>query len=134
MSDRPQQPAIINERAAPSEKDSIMTDAIKAPGILLRTIYRLHADDAEQFSVLVSRMATDARKKSGCVFLDATRNIDDPTTFHLMEGWVSKEDIEGLMASEDFRSVLHEALKLRIVKRFGTLFVASGQQTLEMPT
>lgn len=114
--------------------ETIVNDALNSPAFLIMTTYRLHLDDVGHFRSLASRMAADARQRAGCLFLDAAQDVDEPTTFHLMEGWSSQEAFEAHVASTGFQSVLHDAMRLRILDRFGTLFTVSGEQALDMPS
>ena len=109
-----------------------MNDATNPTAFLIKATYRLHSDDIEQFRSLASRMAANARKRSGCIFQDATQNVDDPGTFNLMQGWSDRESFDAYIASAEFQSVLHDAMRLRILDHFGTLFLVSGEQALEM--
>jgi len=79
-------------------------------------------------------MATEAKSRSGCVFLSAAQDVQDPSTFYLTEGWLSQDALNAHLASQEFQAILKDALQLHIVERFGTIFFVSGAQALDMPS
>jgi quinol monooxygenase YgiN len=66
--------------------------------------------------------------------MDAAQSVDDPGTFNLMQGWSNRESYDAHVASAEFQSVLHDAMRLRILDHFGALFVVLGEEEIEMPS
>ncbi len=58
----------------------------ETPALLIYTTYRLLPDDVAAFRSLAWRMATAAKARDGCVFLDGAQDANDPATFRLIEG------------------------------------------------
>ena len=52
----------------------------ETPALLIYATYRLVPDDVEAFRSLASRMATTAKSRDGCAFLDVAQDLSDPAT------------------------------------------------------
>ena len=111
-----------------------MNSPASVPAFVINTTYRIDREDVSAFAALCSRMAINAAKREGCAFLHATQDVLDPATFHLFEGWLSQEAFDAHLASGDFQGVLRDAMRLRIVERFGDIIFVSGMKKLDMPT
>ncbi|MEG3175362.1 antibiotic biosynthesis monooxygenase [Sphingomonas sp. RB3P16] len=111
-----------------------MVDANATPAFLIVANYVLDPADAEAFQRIAARMAEQAKRRPGNVFLNAARDVADPNIFHLTEGWASQEALDEHFRSDAFQAVLSEALALRIVARSGSIFFISGAQALDMPS
>jgi len=61
-----------------------MTDT---PTILIYATYRIQLSDVEAFRGIASRMASAAKLRDGCVFLDVTEEVGAAGTFRLIEAW-----------------------------------------------
>ncbi|WP_174297091.1 putative quinol monooxygenase [Sphingomonas bacterium] len=108
-----------------------MTDT---PGLLGYTIYRLATDDVDAFQSLALRMATMAKARDGCSFLDVARDASDPATFRLIEGWRDQAALDAHGASDEFQAVMKEAAALKIVGRSIDIYSVAGKQAVDMPS
>jgi quinol monooxygenase YgiN len=111
-----------------------MTTQHSVPAFLVRARYVIDPPDTPEFKAIVMRMAAHANSQQGCCFLNAAQDVLDPNTFHLVEGWASREAFQAFGATSQFQEALKAALALKVVDRAGTLYFVSGTQALEMPT
>lgn len=111
-----------------------MTSLSTTPAFVINTTYRLHPDDGETFKDLAARLARAAMNFAGSTFFNVGQDVLDPATFHLTEGWQSREVFEAALVGAEFQDILGAALKLRIVERFGDKIFVSAMEKLEMPT
>jgi quinol monooxygenase YgiN len=110
-----------------------MQEQTKPQSVLVVTTYRVHPDDAEAFKAINERMAADARRRPGNIFLFVAQDIGNPAVFHLTEGWTDQASIEEHIAGTDFQTVLAEAQKLRVEDRVATVYSAVREYELGMP-
>lgn len=106
----------------------------ETPTLLVYTSYRLVPDDVEAFRSLAMRMATMARSRDGCAFLDVAQDVADSTTFRLIEGWRDQAALDAHGASEEFQGVLREAAALEVVARAIDVYSVAGKTTLDIPS
>jgi quinol monooxygenase YgiN len=104
------------------------------PMILIDATYRMDIDDVEAFKAVASRMAAAAAKRDGCAFMKVAQGVDDPTTFHLFEGWRDRDSFDAHLASEGFQQDLADAGKLKIADRVVDTYTVSGSTPLVMPS
>lgn len=105
-----------------------------AATLLVDATYRLDRDDVAAFASLASQMAAAAHRRDGCIFLKISRDLDDPATFHLFEGWRDQAALDAHGASDEFQAVMREAAGLRIVERIIDVYSVAGAQRLDMPS
>ena len=105
-----------------------------ALALLIYTAYRLLPDDLEAFRSLAMRMATTAKARDGCVFLDVAQDASDPATFRLIEGWRDQAALDAHGASAEFQAVLQDAAALGIVGRTVEIYAVSGKKTVDTGT
>lgn len=108
-----------------------MTDT---PTILIYATYRIQPGDVEAFRTLASRMASAARMRDGCTFLDVAEEVGAGGTFRLIEGWRDHAALNAHLSRADFQSILEEAGKLGIMDRQADAYSISGKATLDMPS
>ncbi|TCP64441.1 putative quinol monooxygenase [Sphingomonas sp. PP-CE-1G-424] len=106
-----------------------MTDT---PTILIYATYRTQSSDVEAFQDIASRMASAARLRDGCVFLDVTKEVGADGTFRLIEAWRDQAALSAHLSAPDFQAVFEEAGKLGIVDRRADCYSISGRAALEM--
>ncbi|HWU71902.1 MAG TPA: antibiotic biosynthesis monooxygenase [Sphingomonas sp.] len=111
-----------------------MTDQQATAAFVISAKYVLDPTDTAAFKDLAARMAQAARRRSGCSFLNAAQDVLDPNIFHLTEGWTGQSELAEHFNSDEFQTILKEALGLRIRERSGTIYLVSGTQPLEMPS
>lgn len=106
----------------------------ETPALLVYTTYRLLADDVEAFRSLALRMATTARSRDGCAFLDVAQDASDRATFRLIEGWRDQAALDAHSASGEFQAVLKDAAALGVVSRAIDIYSVAGKKTVDMPS
>ncbi len=106
----------------------------ETPALLIYTTYRLLPDDVEAFRSLALRMATTAKARDGCAFLDVAQDAGDPATFRLIEGWRDQAALDAHGASGEFQSVLKDAAALGIVGRSIDVYLVAEKKTVDMPS
>ena len=106
----------------------------ETPALLIYTTYRLLPDDVAAFRSLAWRVATAAKARDGCVFLDVAQDASDPATFRLIEGWRDQAALDAHGANGEFQAVLKDAAALGIVGRSIDVYSVAGKQTVEMPS
>ena len=102
------------------------------PSLLVYTTYCLVPDDVEAFRSLALRMATMARAREGCAFLDIAQDFSDPGAFRLVEGWRDQAALDAHGTSDEFQSVLKEAAALGITGRSIDVYSVSKKKTVDM--
>ena len=102
-----------------SDEDADMPDT---NSLLMYVTYRLQPHDVDAFEALARRMAAAATARDGCVFLHVARDIDEPATFRLIEGWRDQAAFDAHVGSDAFQSILAEAGGLGIVDRVAEAF------------
>lgn len=107
-----------------------MTDT---PTILIYATYRIQSHDVEAFRALASRMASAARMRDGCTFIDVAEDINAVGTFRLIEGWRDQAALTAHLSTADFQSIRGEAGKLGINDRQADAYSISGKTPLDMP-
>lgn len=107
---------------------------IETPALLIYATYRLMPDDVEAFRSLGWRMATTARSRDGCVFLDVAQDIDDPATFRLVEGWRDQAALDAHGASSEFQAVMKEAATLSVIGRSIDVYSIAEKKTVDIPS
>ncbi len=112
----------------------IMKNSPSIPTFLINATYRIHPEDISAYSALAARMVKAAARREGCSFISAAQDVLDVATFHLLEGWESRDNFDSHIASSDFQGILKEAMKLRIIDRFGDIVFVSSVEKLDMPT
>lgn len=55
--------------------------------------------------------------KQGCLYYIASQDVKHPNVFQLTEGWASQADMDVHVASPEFKQMLEQAFKLRILRR-----------------
>lgn len=108
-----------------------MTDT---PTILIYATYRIQPGDVAAFRDVASRMASAARMRDGCVFLDVTEEVGAAGTFHLIEAWRDQTALSAHLSTPEFQSVFEEAGKLGIIDRQADAYSISGRTALDMPS
>lgn len=103
-----------------------------AATLLVHASYRLAPDDVAAFAALASRMAAAARRRDGCVFLTVTQDLDDPSTFHLFEGWRDQPALDAHGASLEFQAIMTEAASLKIVERIIDVYSVADAKRLDL--
>ncbi len=103
------------------------------PALLVYTTYRLVPDDVEAFRLLALRMATEAKARNGCVFLDVAQDAAEPATFRLVEGWRDQSTLDAHLANEAFQSILKEAAAFGILDRSIDVYSIAEKQTIDLP-
>jgi quinol monooxygenase YgiN len=111
-----------------------MTPQGNVPAFIINTTYRIHPDDVAAYKALAVRFSGAASLWEGCDFASVGQDVLDPATFHLIEGWQDRAVFDAFIASEEFQGVLREAMRLRVVDRFGDVIFVSGMDPLEMPS
>ena len=106
----------------------------ETPALLVYTTYRLAPDDVEAFRSLALRMTTTANSRDGCVFLDVAKDINDPSTFRLIEGWRDQAALDAHGASDEFQAVLKDAGALKIVGRAIDVYTIAEKKTVDLPS
>lgn len=104
------------------------------PTILIYATYRIQPNDVEAFRDVASRMASAARLRDGCVFLDVTEEVGAASTFRLIEAWRDQAALNAHLSTPDFKLVLEEAGKLGIIDRQADAYSVSGRTALDMPS
>ena len=105
----------------------------ETPALLIYTTYRLLPDDVEAFRALALRMATTAKARDGCAFLDVAQDARDSATFRLIEGWRDQAALDEHGASDEFQAVLKDAATLGVVGRSVDIYSVAGKKTIDMP-
>jgi len=108
-----------------------MTDT---PTILIYATYRIQLSDVEAFRDIASRMASAAKLRDGCVFLDVTEEVGAAGTFRLIEAWRDQAALNAHLSTPDFQAVFEEAGKLGIIDRQADAYSISGRAALDMPS
>lgn len=108
-----------------------MTDT---PTILIYATYRIQPSDVEAFRDVASRMASAARLRDGCVFLDVTEEGGAIGTFRLIEAWRDQAALSAHLSTPEFQSVFEEAGNLGIIERQADVYSISGRAALDMPS
>ena len=106
----------------------------ETPALLIYTTYHLLPDDVEAFRSLALRMATTAKARDGCAFLDVAQDASDPATFRLIEGWRDQAALDAHAASGEFQAVLKDAAALGVVGRSIDVYSVAGKTTVDMPS
>lgn len=106
----------------------------ETPALLIYTTYRLLPDDVEAFRSLALRMATTAKARDGCAFLDVAQDVSDPATFRLVEGWRDQAALDAHGASGEFQTVLKDAAALGIVGRSIDVYSVAEKKAVDMPS
>ncbi|WP_174280203.1 putative quinol monooxygenase [Sphingomonas bacterium] len=106
----------------------------QTPALLIYTSYRLLPDNTEAFRALALRMATAARGRDGCAFLDVAQDAADPATFRLIEGWRDQAALDAHGASDEFQAVMKEAGALKVVDRSIDLYSVADKKTVGLPS
>lgn len=101
--------------------------------LLIYTTYELEPDDVDAFRTLAMHMATLAKGRDGCAFLDVSHDASNPATFRLIEGWRDQAALDEHGASDDFQSALKDAGALGIVGRTIDVYTVADKQTVDMP-
>ncbi len=91
-------------------------------------------DDVEAFRSLALRMATTAKARDGCAFLDVAQDAGDPATFRLIEGWRDQAALDAHGASDEFQAVLKDAAALGVVGRSIDVYSIAERKTIDMPS
>ena len=105
-----------------------------AATLLVHASYRLAPEDVAAFASLASRMAAAARRRDGCAFLTVAQDLDDPSTFHLSEGWRDQPALDAHGASAEFQAVMTQAASLKIVERTVDVYSVTGAKRLDLPS
>jgi quinol monooxygenase YgiN len=108
-----------------------MTDT---PTLLIYATYRIEPNDVEAFKAIALRMASAARLRDGCVFLDVTEEVGAAGTFRLIEAWRDQVALNAHLSTPDFQAVFEEAGKLGILDRQADAYSISGRAALDMPS
>jgi quinol monooxygenase YgiN len=108
-----------------------MTDT---PTLLIYATYRIEPNDVEAFKAIALRMASAARLRDGCVFLDVTEEVGAAGTFRLIEAWRDQVALNAHLSTPDFQAVFEEAGKLGILERQADAYSISGRAALDMPS
>ena len=108
-----------------------MTDT---PTLLIYATYRIEPNDVEAFKAIALRMASAARLRDGCVFLDVTEEVGAAGTFRLIEAWRDQVALNAHLSTPDFQAVFEEAGKLGILDRQADAYSISGGAALDMPS
>ena len=106
----------------------------ETPALLIYTTYRLLPDDVEAFRSLALRMATTAKARDGCAFLDVAQDVSDPATFRLIESWRDQAALDAHGASGEFQTVLKDAAALGVVGRSIDVYSVAEKRTVDMPS
>ncbi len=106
----------------------------ETPALLIYTTYRLLPDDVEAFRSLAMRMASMAKVRDGCAFLDVAQDISDSATFRLVEGWRDQAALDAHGASGEFQAVLKDAAALKIVGRSIDVYSVADKKVVDMPS
>ncbi len=106
----------------------------ETPALLIYATYRLVSDDVEAFRSLAVRMATTAKSRDGCAFLDVAQDINDPATFRLVEGWRDQAALDAHGASGEFQAVLKDAAALGVVGRSIDVYSIADKKAVDMPS
>ena len=106
----------------------------ETPALLIYTTYRLQSDDVEAFRSLALRMATTAKARDGCAFLDVAQDASDRAIFRLIEGWRDQAALDAHGDSHEFQNVLKDAAALRIVGRTIDVYLVAEKKTVDMPS
>ena len=104
----------------------------ETPALLIYTTYCLLSDDVEAFRSLALRMATAAKARDGCAFLDVAQDVSNPATFRLIEGWRDQAALDAHGASGEFQTVLEDAAALQIVGRSIDVYSVAEKKTVDM--
>ncbi len=108
-----------------------MTDT---PTLIINATYRVHPEDVNAFKSLASRMAAVGGKQDGCAFLTTAQDTADPTTFYTFEAWRDQAALAVHGASDDFKALMQEAGKLKIIDRTIVGYTVSGSKALDVPS
>ena len=106
----------------------------ETPALLVYTTYRLVPDDVEAFRSLALRMATTAKTRDGCAFLDVAQDAGDPATFRLIEGWRDQAALDAHGASSEFQTALKDAAALGVVSRSIDIYSIAEKKAIDMPS
>ena len=106
----------------------------ETPALLIYATYRLMPDDVEAFRSLALRMATTAKSRDGCVFLDVAQDISDPATFRLVESWRDQAALDAHGASNEFQAVLKDAAALGVVGRSIDVYSIAEKKAVDIPS
>ena len=60
--------------------------------------FHVRPDELSAAESVITRLLVDTRAFDGCLALDVTRDLSDPTHFVFLESWVSAEAYEGYAA------------------------------------
>ena len=103
----------------------------ETPALMIYATYRLRPDDVEAFRSLASRMATAAKARDGCVFLDVAQDISNSATFRLIEGWRNQAALDAHLASGEFQAALKDVAMLKIVERSADVYSVAETKALD---
>jgi quinol monooxygenase YgiN len=106
----------------------------QAPAIVGKATSRVHPADADAYKAILARMAADGSRQAGCLFLNATQDAGDPTTFYLFEGWDGYESVMAFHATPGFKTAAEDASALRVTDRFGEVYDVTGVEDMTMPS
>ena len=106
----------------------------ETPALLIYTTYRLLPADVEAFRSLALRMATTAKARDGCAFLDVAQDASDPATFRLVEGWRDQAALDAHGASSEFQAVLKDAAALGVIGRSIDIYSVAEKKAIDLPT
>jgi quinol monooxygenase YgiN len=109
-------------------------DMTDTPTILIYATYRIQPSDVEAFRDVASRMASAARLRDDCVFLDVTEEVGAAGTFRLIEAWQDQAALNAHLSTPDFQAIFDEAGKLGIIDRQADAYSISGRAALDMPS
>ncbi len=104
------------------------------PVLAVNATYTLHQDDIPAFSEISRKLAQAGRASAGCAYFQVAQDVEDPSAFHLLEGWASEAAAGAFNQSESFRELLGKAMNLRILSRSGLRLDVSNAEPLAMPS
>lgn len=79
--------------------------------------YKVDPADASAFAEIAANSVLTTANKPGCLYYVASRDVADPSVFHLSEGWANQVALDAHSNSPDFHETLENAMKLRILSR-----------------
>ena len=104
------------------------------PTLLIYATYRIQPSDVEAFRDIASRMASAARLRDGCVFLDVAEEVGAAGTFRLIEAWRDQAALNAHLSTPDFQAVFEEAGKLGMIDLHADTYSISGRVALDVPS
>ena len=92
--------------------------------------YRIDPADADAFARIAAESVGVISQKEGCLYYIASQDLLQPGVFHLAEGWSGQAALDAHMNSADFKAMLENAMKLRVLGREIYLSKSTGRVRL----